>query len=180
MTRQFEKTNLPGVTLISLKRHTDHRGSFVRLFDVDLKIDIALAQTALSFNPIKHTLRGMHLQRSPHAEAKLVYCTRGRLHDVVVDLRPQSPTYCRWYSIELCAEDSQLLLVPPGCAHGFLTLENDTELLYHISERYMPECEMGVAWNDPVFGIEWPFVPAVISERDQNHPPFEVASCASS
>jgi len=171
----FRGTELPGVQLLTPTRHTDDRGSFLRLYDLEL--DVEVAQTALSFNQKKGTLRGMHLQRSPRAETKLVYCTRGRLFDVVVDLRTDSPTYCRWCAVELSAAESELLFIPPGCAHGFLTLEGDTELLYHISEPYAPECEMGVAWNDPAFGIEWPTEPTVISERDQNHPPFDVA-CA--
>jgi dTDP-4-dehydrorhamnose 3,5-epimerase len=184
MKYQFEKTHLPGVLLVTPKRHDDHRGTFFRLFDsgvfAEQGIDVSFVQTAISTNHGAGTLRGMHLQRPPFAETKLVSCAHGRLYDVVVDLRAESPTYCQWFGAELTPESRQMVLVPPGCAHGYLSLAEETELLYHISERYAPECEMGVAWNDPAFGIEWPVEPRIISERDQNHPPHEPVACASS
>jgi dTDP-4-dehydrorhamnose 3,5-epimerase len=172
----FRDTELAGVRLIELERRTDERGFFARAWDpAELEsagLNPALAQVSVAFNDRRRTLRGLHFQAEPHAEAKLVRCTRGAVFDVVVDLRRDSPTFRRWLGIELREDDGRMLYVPEGVAHGYLTLEDATETLYLISEPYAPAAARGVRWNDPAFGIEWPAEPAVISERDRSWPDF--------
>src|SRR5712691_11301934 len=124
-----------------------------------------LAQCSISFNRQRGTLRGMHLQLAPHQETKLVLCTRGAIYDVIIDLRPASRTFRRWFAIELTAENRSMLYVPEGVAHGFETLENESETFYQISQFYHPDFACGVRWNDPAFGVAWPFEPSVISVR---------------
>jgi dTDP-4-dehydrorhamnose 3,5-epimerase len=131
-------------------------------------------QSSVSFNARAGTLRGMHYQEAPHAEDKLVRCTRGAIYDVIVDLRPGSPAYCRWFGIELTPDDGRELLIPKGCAHGFQTLADATEVHYQMSYPFVQGAGRGVRWDDPAFGIEWP--PAerrVISERDASYPDFQ-------
>ena len=127
-------------------------------------------QSSVSFNEIAGTLRGMHYQAEPHVETKLVRCTAGAIYDVVIDMRPASKTYLQWCGEELSAENRRSLYIPPGCAHGFITLEDRSEVLYEISEFYHPECARGVRWNDPAFGVVWPRQPARISARDAAYP----------
>jgi dTDP-4-dehydrorhamnose 3,5-epimerase len=132
-----------------------------------------MVQTNLSSNRRRGTLRGLHYQQSPHEESKLVRCTRGTLYDVIVDLRINSATYCQWFGIDLTADSFRQLYVPGGCAHGFITLEDNTDIMYQVSEFYTPAAERGVLWNDPAFAIKWPIDPVVISEKDRSQPFFE-------
>lgn len=134
-------------------------------------------QCSISHNRRKGTLRGMHYQIAPHEEAKLVRCTMGAIFDVIIDLRPDSPTYAHHFSVVLTARNRELLYIPEGFAHGFQTLEDDTEVFYHISEFYAPDYARGVRWNDPAFGIRWPDDDRIISERDQHYPDFIPQRC---
>ena len=171
---RFSDTALPGVVLVEIEPREDDRGAFARLQCPDEFIaaghPFAPAQTSLSRNPHTGTLRGMHYQPAPFAETKLVRAVRGRIFDVAVDLRPASPTYLKWTAAELTADNARAVLIPEGVAHGFLTLEPDTDVLYQISPAFEPGHEAGVRWSDPAFGIEWPAQPRLISERDANYP----------
>lgn len=173
----FIGTSIQGVYVVRGDPVTDERGHFMRIFDAaefELHgLDPHVAQSSVSFNPTRFTLRGMHYQRPPHEEAKLIRCIRGRAFDVAVDIRPDSPTYRRWFGLELQAGSPDSVLVPPGCAHGFLTLDHDTELLYQIGTAHSPQHAAGIRWNDPAFTIDWPATPVVISERDRTYPDFE-------
>lgn len=172
-------TPLAGVVVVELDRIEDDRGAFARTFDAALfaeaGLDARVAQGNLSYNRRAGTLRGMHFQRAPHGEAKLVRAVRGAVFDVAVDLRPASPTYCRWFGAELSAENGNALVVPDGCAHGFQTLTDDAELLYLMSTPFVPGAGDGVRWDDPAFGIAWPDAPPggrTIAERDATYPDF--------
>jgi dTDP-4-dehydrorhamnose 3,5-epimerase len=175
----FTETPLAGAFVIELERLADERGSFARIFDADAWRERGLnghvAQCSISFNAKRGTLRGMHYQAEPWAECKLVRCTRGAIYDVIVDLRPDSPTYTRWFGIELAESNDLLLYIPEGFAHGFQTLADASEVSYQISQIYLPEAARGVRWDDPIFGIEWPDseVERVISARDRAYPDFE-------
>jgi len=177
---KFTETAVQGGYLIEVEPRGDARGFFARGFcrrEFEAHgLNPNVAQANLSFNREKATLRGMHFQAPPHAENKLVRCTRGSIFDVALDLRHDSPTALRWAGVTLSAENHSMLYIPEGCAHGYLTLEDDTEVFYLVSEFYAPDCEGGVLWNDPAFGIEWPIPPVVISERDRKHPLFEVST----
>ena len=173
----FHETKLPGVFEIEIDPHPDERGFFARTwcqneFDAH-GLKSALAQCSLSFNNRKGTLRGLHFQQHPYGETKLVRCTRGAIYDVVVDLRPSSPRFKDWYAATLTAANHKALYIPQGCAHGLLTLEDDTEVFYQMSEFYHAESARGVRWNDPAFGVTWPGTVGVISERDRTYPDFE-------
>ena len=173
----FNLTPLPDTWLIDVELHRDHRGEFARVMCVDEMrqqgIDFRPVQSNISFNYHEHTLRGMHFQRAPHAEAKLVRVTHGAIYDVVVDLRPDSPTYTQWYGVELTAENRRTLYIPEGFAHGFQTLADNTEVFYQMSEFYHPESADGVRWNDLAFGIEWPAADArIMSDADRTRPDF--------
>ena len=173
----FRETPIPGAYLIELEPLVDERGSFARTFAVDEfeahGLETRVVQCNTSVNDRAGTLRGMHYQVPPRAEAKLVRCARGAIFDVVVDLRPESPTYCAWYGAELSAANGRMLFVPVGLAHGFQSLEDDTEVLYQMSEAYSPEHARGVRWDDPAFGIEWPeAAERTISPRDREYPDF--------
>lgn len=167
-------TALAGVFVMESQPATDERGSFLRLFDAALLREVglnpAVAQLSLSSNTRRHTLRGMHFQAGPHGETKTVRCLRGAVFDVAIDLRPGSATHGRWVAEELREGDGRALVIPPGCAHGFLTLEDATDLLYVIDVPYVPAAASGVRWNDPAFGITWPATPAVIGPRDAAWP----------
>lgn len=173
---KFQPTALPGVMAIDLEPHRDGRGSFARFFCADAFASHGLAtefvQGSISRNAMRGTLRGMHLQLGPTPEEKLVRCTRGRVHDVILDLRKDSAGYRRWTALELDAESGRAIFIPAGCAHGFLTLEPDSELQYLMTVRYDPDHQHGVRWNDPAFAIDWPFTPAVIGERDRSFPDY--------
>jgi dTDP-4-dehydrorhamnose 3,5-epimerase len=173
---RFAATDIPGVIVVDLEPRTDERGSFARLHCPE---EFAAAgcpfepvQTSLSRNPHAGTLRGLHYQPAPHAEVKLVRCMRGRIFDVAVDLRPRSPTHRGWTAAELSAEGGRALLIPQGVAHGFLTLDPDTDVLYQIAPAYRPGHEAGVRWDDPAFGIGWPATPQLISPRDASYPDY--------
>ena len=179
----FRETELQGVCQIVLDTRHDERGFFARSWCSkefeEHGLSVNLAQCNVSFNTRKGTLRGMHYQAAPHEEAKLVRCTRGAIFDVAIDLRPESPTFKQWVGIELTAENRHMLYIPGRCAHGFLTLDDETEVFYQMSEFYHPELAGGVRWNDPAFQIAWPAGPVIISERDRTYPDFEMAQCAS-
>ena len=173
---RFVPTPIAGVVRIEAEPHVDDRGLFARLYCPEefaaAGIDFAPAQTSLSRNPTSGTLRGMHFQAAPHAETKLVRVTRGRVFDVAVDLRPDSPTYRQWTGAELSAENLVGLYIGEGIAHGFLTLEPDTDVVYQIAPAYRPGHDAGVRWDDPAFGIAWPMAPVLISARDAGYPDF--------
>jgi dTDP-4-dehydrorhamnose 3,5-epimerase len=173
----FEETKLPGAFVIDLERREDERGFFARTFCAnefgDHGLNARLVQANTSWNPRKGTLRGMHFQNAPHAEVKVVRATRGAIHDVIIDLRPGSPTYKQWIGVDLTQENRRALYVPEGFAHGFQTLVPDTEVHYLVTEFYTPEAEGGVRWDDPAFGIEWPDPDnAFVSPKDAGWPDF--------
>lgn len=174
---RFTETELPGAFVIELERREDERGFFARAWCeqefAENGLDTRISQSNLSYNQRAGTLRGMHYQAPPHAEVKLVRCTRGAVYDVIVDLRPASSTYMRWIGVELSAENGRALYVPEGFAHGYQTLADDTETYYQVSAPYAPTAERGVRWDDPAFGIDWP--PAddrVISTKDRAWPDY--------
>lgn len=173
----YTETPLRGARVVELEPHADERGFFARVFcqnefrSHDLAADFVQVNNSLATT--KGTLRGLHYQLAPKAEVKLVRCIRGSLYDVILDLRPDSPTFGRHFGIELSGENRRMIYVPKGCAHGFVTLEDDTECFYFSDEFYAPDFERGVRWNDPEFGIEWPLEPAVISEKDCDLPDFD-------
>lgn len=171
---QFERTEIDGLMAIRLSRFEDERGSFARLFCRDTFAEHGLfdtvAQASLSVTRRAGTLRGMHFQRPPHAEVKLVRCVRGAIHDVVVDLRPASPTYLRWQGFRLEPQGDIALCIPKGCAHGFLTLVDDCEVLYQMSTPYAPGFADGVRHDDPRIGIVWPGEIALVAEKDRSWP----------
>ncbi len=173
----FKKTDLKDAYLIELEKLGDERGFFARSYCKkefqEQGIDHAIVQSNISYNKFRHTLRGMHYQAEPHGEAKLIRCSKGGIYDVIIDVCPDSPTFKRWISIELNEENGRMLYVPKGFAHGFLTLENDTEVIYEVSEYYTPGAEEGIMYDDPVFDIPWPAEAEVISEKDQQWPAFE-------
>ena len=172
----FTATAVSGAWLIDPERLADDRGFFARTFCADelaaRGLDARVAQTSIAWNRERGTVRGMHWQAPPHAEAKLVRCTRGAIHDVIVDLRPDSPSYRRHVAVELSAENRRQLYVPPGCAHGYQTLADDTEVAYQMSEPFAPAAGRGARWDDPAFGIAWPLPVTVISDRDRAYPDF--------
>jgi len=174
---KFEGLSVHGAYRIEPDRLSDSRGFFGRIFCeqelAGIGVEFDLVQASVSFNVAKGTLRGMHFQDLNFApEGKIVRCNRGSIQDVLLDTRPQSPTFGRWCSIELSADNQMSVLVPPGCAHGFLTLDDDTEILYMMSGVYDPAYQKGVRFNDPFFSVAWRIEPVVISDRDQNFPDF--------
>lgn len=175
-TMRFCPTLLAGTFEIEIDTHTDERGFFARTWCAQEAtaqgLCTSFAQSSISFNRLRGTIRGLHFQRAPHAESKLVRCTAGAIFDVVVDLRPESPTFRRWIALELTAANRRALYVPEGCAHGFQTLTDLTEVLYQISTEFHPGAACGVRWNDHAFNIGWPEQPSLISERDQHWPDF--------
>ena len=166
----FTETSLPGVYMIDIQRIGDSRGFFSRFWcskEFEAQgLSFEVAQINVSHNAEAGTLRGLHFQRAPHAEAKVVACTSGSVFDVAVDVRPGSPTYLQWFGAELNSEDRQMLYIPAGFAHGYQTLEDDTGLLYLVSEFYTPDAESGLRFDDPAIGIEWPLPVASISDKD--------------
>jgi dTDP-4-dehydrorhamnose 3,5-epimerase len=171
---QFTPSRIPGAFFIDPQKIGDARGFFAMTWVPDQfrsrGLDAGLAQCNLAFNRKRGTLRGMHYQRAPHEQVKLIRCTRGALLDVIVDLREDSPTYRQWDSVELTADNHRMIYIPVGLAHGYITLEDATEAYYHASTLWAPEAESGVRWNDPAFGIKWPFEPTVISLKDADWP----------
>jgi dTDP-4-dehydrorhamnose 3,5-epimerase len=173
----FQDTKLRGVVEIQIEPKLDERGFFARTWcqkEFEKKgLNSELVQCSVSFNARKGTLRGMHYQAAPHAEAKLVRCTRGVIYDVVIDLRFGSQTFRDWVAVMLTAERRNMVYAPEGCAHGFLTLADESEVFYQMSEFYNADSARGVRWNDPAFGILWPDAVQVMSERDRTYPDFE-------
>jgi dTDP-4-dehydrorhamnose 3,5-epimerase len=166
----FTQTAVAGAFLIQPERLNDERGFFARTYCMreleEQGIDPRIVQRSVSYNRRRGTLRGMHFQLAPHRENKIVSCSRGAIHDVIVDLRPESPSYRRWIAASLTASGFEALFVPGGCAHGFITLEDDTVVQYEISEFHHPESARGIRYDDPTFAIDWPLAPVVINARD--------------
>lgn len=169
----FSETKLKGAYVIDIEPHKDHRGFFARTWcknEFEIKsLNSDLVQCNLSYNINKGTIRGMHYQSAPYEEAKLVRCIKGSVYDVIIDLRPKSATFLQWIGVELTQKNYKMLYVPEGFAHGFQTLENNTEVFYQVSQNYSPDYEKGVRWDDPTFGIEWPIMDKlIISDKDKN------------
>jgi dTDP-4-dehydrorhamnose 3,5-epimerase len=169
-------TPLVGAYLIEPEPVSDERGFFARTWCrnefAGKGLNPNLFQCNISYNKVQGTLRGMHYQKAPYEEAKLVRCTQGAVYDVIIDLRSGSNTFTQWFGVELTAENRKALYVPEGFAHGFITLKDDTEVLYQMSEFFHAECAVGVRWNDPVFAIQWPIDVKVISKRDLAYSAF--------
>ncbi len=176
---KFTETPLAGAFVIDLEKRGDDRGFFARVFcEHEFRTHHLVqhfVQVNNSLSGERGTLRGMHYQLPPHAETKLVRCIRGALWDCILDLRPESPTFGRWFGVELSAENRRMLYVPKCFAHGFLTLADGSEAFYFVDEFYAPQQERGVRWNDPTFKIQWPGAPTVLSDKDRNHPDFNPA-----
>ena len=174
----FTETHLKDAFVIDPEKLEDERGFFARTWcqreAAAHGIQPRWLQCNISFNKKKGTMRGMHYQDVPFAEAKLVRCTMGAIYDVIVDLRSNAPTFQQWVAIELSAENRRMLYIPEGFAHGFLTLQDDTEIFYQMSEFYAPAYARGVRWNDPAFNIQWPIDVRVIADRDRNYPDFRI------
>ena len=172
----FEPTPIAGAFVVRIELLEDERGFFGRMFCHDEfrahGLIPPVAQSSVSWNRRRGTLRGMHYQAKPHEEAKLVRCTRGAVLDVIVDLRVDSPTRLRWHALELNAENRLALYIPEGVAHGFQTLCDDSEVLYQMSVPYFAGLARGVLWNDPAVGVDWPIANPILSERDRSHPPL--------
>ena len=170
----FTETPLPGAWMVDLELRSDERGFFARSYCLDefaaQGLGTPLRQCSVSYNDRKGTLRGLHYQAAPHEEHKLVRCTAGAVFDVIVDIRPHSGHYKRWFATELTAQNRRALFIPPGFAHGFITLSDDAEVYYMISVPHSPEHAQGFRWSDPAFGIQWPLSPSVISPRDAAYP----------
>jgi dTDP-4-dehydrorhamnose 3,5-epimerase len=170
----FTETNIPGVTIVDIVKMEDDRGFFARSYCRDEfkenGIDFSPVQTNVSYNKVYGTLRGMHYQKSPHEEAKLVRCSKGTIFDVAVDLRKNSPTFRKWIGLELNDKNGRALFIPKGCAHGFLTRSDDTEITYLMGQSYVEDSGTGFRWNDPEFSIIWPDQPVIISDRDASFP----------
>ncbi len=183
----FHETRLAGLYTIDWEPLHDERGFFARTFcrrEFEARgLNGTVAQSSVSYTRQRGTLRGMHYQEAPHGEAKLIRCVRGAVYDVAIDLRPDSVTFRQWAAVELRAAPGRvasMLYVPEGFAHGFQTLEDDTELLYQMSEFYTPEAARGVRWDDPAFGVQWPEPVRVMSERDRDYPDFPVGGLTAS
>ncbi len=175
---KFIETKLKGAFIIELERLEDERGFFARTFcQRDFEehgLNPKVVQCNMSFNGKKGTLRGMHYQAFPYEEAKLVRCTKGAIYDVIVDLRSDSLTFKQWFAVDLTDENRRMLYIPGGFAHGFQTLNNNTEVFYLMSEFYHPECAKGIRWNDPAFRIDWRTENPIISKKDLQYPDFEL------
>ncbi|MEK4443599.1 dTDP-4-dehydrorhamnose 3,5-epimerase [Niallia sp. FSL K6-0077] len=169
------ETFIKGLKVVEPKVFGDHRGWFMETYNEEIfeksKIDIRFVQDNQSFSAIKGTLRGLHYQLNPKAQTKLVRCTKGTIFDVAVDIRKGSPTFGKWFGIELSAENKKQLLIPQGFAHGFMTITDEVEVQYKVDNLYAPNCDRGISWNDPEIGIEWPLeITPVLSEKDEKAP----------
>lgn len=180
----FGATGVDGAWLIDIEPKEDERGFFARVWCrqelAAQGLDIEVAQESISWNRHRGTVRGLHFQRPPHAETKIVRCARGAIFDVIVDLRPRSPTFLRWEAFELTAADHRAIYIPKGLAHGFQALTDDTEVAYQISAFHVPEAAAGFRYDDPAFGVRWPLPVTMISERDLSWPAFEADALSSS
>lgn len=174
----FTATELEGAFLIEPELLGDERGFFARTFCrrefAAQGLQDEFVQCNISFNKKKGTLRGMHYQAAPHQEIKLVRCTSGSIYDVIIDLRPDSPTFTRWIGVELSAENRKMLYIPADFAHGFITLTDNTEIFYQMSQFYVPDAARGLRWNDPAFAIQWPVPISTLSPKDRNYPDFKL------
>lgn len=172
----FKETPLKGAFIIELERIEDARGFFARSWCVQefekQGIHKEIVQCNISYNAVKGTLRGMHYQKKPHQESKLVRCTAGAIFDVIIDLRDDSPTFMKWISVELNAENRKMIYIPDGFAHGFITLMDHTEIFYQMTAYYTPAAARGIRFDDPAFNIQWPAAVNIISEQDKNYPDF--------
>jgi dTDP-4-dehydrorhamnose 3,5-epimerase len=177
---RFAETDLPGAFVIELERREDERGFFARAWCeqefADHGLEKRVSQSNLAYNRKAGTLRGMHYQAPPHAEVKLVRCTRGAVYDVIADLRPESRTYLHWIGVELSADNRTAIYVPEGFAHGYQTLTDDAETYYQVSVPYAPSAERGVRWDDPALAIDWPLPDPILSEKDAAWPDFAAAA----
>lgn len=178
---KFHKQDIPGVCLIEAEPYRDERGQFFRHFcQKEFKqqgLESRIVQTNVSQNKYKYTLRGLHYQIKPFEEHKTMFCISGAFQDVVVDLRPSSPAFMKWQSFDLKAGSPVSLHIPAGCANGYLTLEDNTTILYYMSEFYTPDHYRGFRYNDPSFKIKWAHKPEVITEKDISYPDFDIKSC---
>ena len=169
----FTETLLADSFLITPEKIDDERGYFTRIFDKNefkkRNLIYDFVQDSISFNKTKGTIRGMHFQLSPFEEAKIVSCINGKIFDVIIDLRPDSPTYMDWISFELSSQNYKMIYIPKGFAHGFQTLQDDTEIFYHMSDCYMPKNANGIAWNDKSINIKWPIENPIISDNDKSY-----------
>jgi dTDP-4-dehydrorhamnose 3,5-epimerase len=176
----FIETKLKGSFIIDPERNEDERGFFARTWCqrefAEHGLNPNLAQCNISFSRKRGTLRGMHYQVAPHEEAKLVRCTAGAVYDVIIDLRKNSPTFMQWIATELTAVNRRMIYIPERFAHGFQTLEDNTEVAYQMSEYFAPECARGIRWDDPAFGIDWPRADRVISPKDKSYSDFTKGS----
>ena len=175
---KFQETKLDGAYIVEMEPIGDQRGFFARAWcsrEFEAQGLIAqFVQANLTYSPKRGTVRGLHYQIAPHQEVKLVRCTRGATYDVIVDLRPGSPTYTNWLAVELTADNHKMIYIPAGFAHGYQILIDDTEVFYQVGQFYAPEYERGARWNDPAFGIEWPInSPLILSDKDKNWPDFQ-------
>lgn len=174
---KFIPLELQGAFIIECELIEDHRGFFTRSFCehefAEQGLENRFVQCNTSWNKEKGTLRGMHYQQPPHEETKLIRCTRGGIYDVIIDLRPGSPTQGKWVGVELPANDYRMIYVPKGFAHGYQTLEPDTETFYMVSSFYAPGSEGGIRWNDPAFNISWPLPDPILSDKDRRHPDYK-------
>jgi dTDP-4-dehydrorhamnose 3,5-epimerase len=179
---RFEPLPIAGAFRIETEPAEDARGFFARLFDAEefraRGLTTNFVQRSLSFNRRRGTLRGLHYQAEPHAETKIVRCTRGAAFDVMADLRPDSPSFRRWHGVELTADNRTAVYIPTGCAHGFQALADDTELYYEITPAYVPEAARGVRFDDPALAIGWPIAPPIVSDRDRTLPLLEAAAAS--
>lgn len=173
---RFAPTPLEGAYIVDIEPIVDERGFFARTWCQEefyrRGLNSRLMQCNISFNRVRGTLRGLHYQEQPYAEAKFLRCSAGAIYDVIVDLRPTSRSYKKWFAVDLTAANRRMLYVPEGFAHGFQTLEEETEVFYQMSEAHRQEYARGIRWNDPVFGISWPFSNPILSQRDQSYPDF--------
>jgi dTDP-4-dehydrorhamnose 3,5-epimerase len=173
----FTKTPLKDAYIIDIEKKEDERGFFARGFCQkefeEHGLNPEIVQANISYNAKKATLRGLHYQVEPHHETKLMRCARGAIFDVIIDMRKDSPTYGQWFGTELSEGSYRMLFVPGNFAHGFITLEDETEVIYQVSEFYTPGSERGIRWDDPAFKIEWPITPEIISEKDKNHENYQ-------
>jgi dTDP-4-dehydrorhamnose 3,5-epimerase len=172
----FTETKLKGAFVIELERFEDERGFLARKWSAKEfeahGLEALVAEANVSFNKQRGTLRGMHYQKDPYGQAKLIRCPRGAIYDVIIDLRPSSPTLNDWFAAELTADNHKMLYIPVGFAHGFQTLADDTEVTYQMSSVYVADSGAGVRWNDPAFGISWPIADMTINERDRTYPQY--------
>ena len=174
---KFEETPLPGAYIIEFEKHEDERGYFARTYcQKEFRshgLQDTFVQSNVSYNKQRGTLRGMHYQAEPYGEVKVVSCTAGEIYDVIIDLRPDSETYCRWFGLNLSESNDRSLYIPKGFAHGFQTIRDNSIVYYQMGEFYHPEYARGVRWNDPLFGINWPLPVSTVSGKDSNYPDFK-------